>query len=293
MNPSPARIMMKMSVALLCGVMAVVPVFADLNSSQAVAALERQYGPEKFDHIVSLRGVGGGPNPREWVVVAYDRESPTTLRSYWADATRVVTQGVNSSYYPARVPAGFVDAGKIKVDSERAFAIVDALAREDGVGFNEVSYTLRALDLTDDPIWVIQLTDARGQLVGRLVLSAESGGVLRRVWLTPAGERRGMQPFVRDTLAPANGVGRSRVPVGSVPEFPTREGDGVLIDPVPDESPLGLPPLPEVDVTAGIDGFDPSQIDREKPAEMGEPELAEPPAAPEPDPLYQELPEEE
>ncbi|QQL44990.1 hypothetical protein [Sulfuriroseicoccus oceanibius] len=273
---------MKPSLALLCGLLSLAPAFADLTSSQAVNALERQYGAAKFDHIVSLSAERGEPNPREWVVVVFDPESPTTLRSYWADETRVVTRGVNSAFYPGRVPSGFVDAAKIKVNSESAFAIVDDLARQEKVGFNEVTYTLRAIDFTDDPIWVIRLIDVRRQVVGRVTLSAESGKVLRRVWLTPTAARRGMAPFVRDSLAPKEGDGRPLIPVEPGEGLPTREVDGFPIDPVPDDAPLGLPPLPEVDVTAGLVGIERERRERE-------PELP----TRDPDPLYQELPDDE
>lgn len=243
------------------------PAVAGITSRQALTALERQYGPGKFDRIVSMRAEHGAPSPREWVVVVFDPQAPTTLRSYWADETRVASKGVNSSFYPNNVPTGFVAAEKVKVESSSAFAIVDNLARKEGVAFNEVSYTLRAIDFTDEPVWILRLIDNRGAIVGRISLSAKNGKVLRRVWMTPSGVQRTGQPFVRDSLAPKPGVGRVLPPVpmttggGGVP---SRQWDVDEVAPVPGapsrDPAAGLPPLPKVDITEGVEGFDPNAV---------------------------------
>ncbi len=231
------------------------------TSQEALEALERRYGAEKFTDIVSITGTDGVPSPSEWWIVVRDPRMPSTLHTYWSGDRRVTDEGENRDYYPRRMPDGFVNRGKLQIDSTQAFVVVEQEAAKMQIGFNEVSYELKAITLTDEPVWNLTLIDARGYFVGIVSVSGRTGNVLRKVWMTPGTSRGGFQMGVSDSIAPGEvttripdvpSEGATQLPLNPterlIPTEPSREGDiqDIVPVPLPEEVSTTLPPLPEV-----------------------------------------------
>jgi len=228
------------------------------TSQEALEALERRYGAENFTHIVSMTGSDGAPSPSEWWIVVRDLRMPSTLHTYWSGDRRVTDEGENRDYYPRRMPDGFVNRAKLQIDSNQAFTVVEQEAAKMRIGFNEVSYELKAITLTDEPVWNLNLIDARGYFVGIVSVSGRTGNVLRKVWMNPGGRQSGYQMTVSDSIAPD---AAPTVPAGAItqlppltpeqgliPVEPSREGDiqDIVPVPFPEDDATTLPPLPEV-----------------------------------------------
>ena len=266
------------------------------TSQEALDALSRRYGPEKFAHIVSMTGSDGAPSPSEWWVVVRDLKMPSTLHTYWSGDRRVTDEGENRAYYPNRIPDGFIDRTKLKIDSNQAFAIVEREAAKERIGFNEVDYELKAISLTDEPLWSLTLIDADGYHVGHVSVSGRTGNVLRSVWLGNNRSRSGFRNMVRDSMAPSasapvaegppNGGSTliPQLPPTQIPVTPSREGDVQDIVPVP------LPPLaPVPEQTAPIQ---PEQPARQVPSPTGQTPITPEPDRQRPAPadgLYEEI----
>lgn len=307
MAPSPLlnQIIMKAFsiVSLVVSLTVTSACLAAHTSQEALEALERRYGAEKFTHIVSITGADGAPSPSEWWIVVRDLRMPSTLHTYWSGDRRVTDEGENRDYYPRRMPDGFVNRAKLQVDSNQAFVVVEQEAAKMRIGFNEVSYELKAITLTDEPVWNLTLIDVRGYFVGIVSVSGRTGNILRKVWMTAGGRQSGFQMTVSDSIAPdaAPAVSTERVtqlpaltPAERlIPTEPSREGDiqDIVPVPLPDDDNQSLPPLPDVAQPIRPEVEEPT---RETPSTPPQPITPEPqPQRPSTaDDLYEEIPPE-
>lgn len=112
--------------------------------------------------------------------------------------------GPQAEFYRDVFPDGFVDLADVLLDSQSVFTLVEEEARRARVGFDSLSYLLKARELTNEPIWVIELREEDARLVGSVTVSALSGKVLRSVWFNwkpkPAG---GVETAIHDSLIDA------------------------------------------------------------------------------------------
>lgn len=109
-----------------------------------------------------------------------DPEYAGRLREYVVRLGRIVREGVlpadrQNSGYP-------LSPRRIKVDSRQAFISADKAAKKALVGFDALNYELRNKELSQEPIWFITLVDQNENRTGELIISAETGAILQRVW---------------------------------------------------------------------------------------------------------------
>jgi hypothetical protein len=145
--------------------------------------LQERFGAEAFLYIFEMTGVGGDPQPSTWRVTARDLGRSNVLHEYWIGERRVTDEGLNDDYYPDRLPKGFFKLSRVKLDSTQAFAIAEQVARDAGSGFDSVNYKLHGREYTSEPVWTLTLLDKEEEIVGSVHLSADSGEVLRTVWM--------------------------------------------------------------------------------------------------------------
>ncbi len=127
LSPSPLNQIIMKTFSILSLAVALTVTSASLaahTSQEALEALERRYGAGKFANIVSVTGKDGVPSPSEWWIVVRDPSMPSTLHTYWSGDRRVTDEGENRDYYPRRMPDGFVNRGKLQIDSTQAFVVV-------------------------------------------------------------------------------------------------------------------------------------------------------------------------
>jgi hypothetical protein len=61
--------------------------------------------------------------------------------------------------------------------------MTEQVARDAGVGFDVINYKLHCREYSDEPVWTLTLLDREDTIVGSVHLSADSGRVLRTVWM--------------------------------------------------------------------------------------------------------------
>lgn len=137
----------------------------------------------EFSRGVEITGSAGQPDPVVWTITSYDPKSPTMLREATVRNGVAKDRGASKEYYPKRQPDGFFLLRKVKLDSPDAFKVADKEAAGAEVGFDSIDYRLRCREFTDDPVWTLRLRDINGTVVGVIDMSAESGKVLRTVWV--------------------------------------------------------------------------------------------------------------
>jgi hypothetical protein len=170
---------------------------AQTTGRGALTALTREKGAQIASQVVLVSGSQGQDQPAAWRVIARDPEFAGRFREYTIQKGRVVQAGPLPAQEAGNLSRAPIVSKRIKVDSTMAFAAADRAAKEALVGFDSLDYELRNKELSQDPVWVVRLTDANGAAAGELIISAESGVVLRKTWYE-TGRR---QPESTATLA--------------------------------------------------------------------------------------------
>ncbi len=132
-----------------------------------------------YERLMRVTGLGASPQPRRWVLLFSDAASPTGLREIQVERGRIVSDRPGNLGSSGNSPSSPMDLKRLNLNSDGAFTIVEAEARENKVGFNSINLLLSAHDVTKQPVWFIDLIDARGSRVATSMISAETGRVLR------------------------------------------------------------------------------------------------------------------
>jgi|GEM_PF-753312 len=218
------------------------PVPARLGLQQ----LEAKFGRPAVRQIVEMTGTAGDPQPLEWRVTAIAPGRSDLLREFWIGDQRVTDEGLSDDFYPDRLPKGFLSLERVKLDSTQAFAMTEQVARDAGIGFDVINYKLHCREYSDEPVWTLTLLDREDTIVGSMHLSADSGKLLRTVWMRrqPNGRlvvedsARGDRPAVaaRQTADPGP------EPAPAMAADPTEpEPEPAALEPAPPTEPAGVP----------------------------------------------------
>ena len=157
----------------------------DRRGITARVALDRvaaRHGAALIENIVEMKGRRGQSQPREWWIVVRDERSRSRLRTMWVGDVRATDEGENKEFYPKILPLGFIAEKKLKIDSPAAFNILIREATAARIGFDSVDYKLRSKEFSDDPVWSLTANDAKGNVVGKVLLSGFDGRIYRTVW---------------------------------------------------------------------------------------------------------------
>ncbi len=219
-----------------------------ISAQEAIDLISSQFGPKSVKWIAELRGRSGVPQPADWELLSYDERMPRLLYRFWATAGRVVDGGPDEERYPLNIPVGYFGMNQVGVDSVAAFTIAEGEARKARMSFDSCDYLLRVREYSTEPIWRLELFDARQQIVGKIYISATSGVVRRTVWIYR--DDRALttgRPRIVDSMAPS----QQRSP--GITSAPPPPPNTFLNGPRPGES-TGI-----VQTRPGISGPEPGQ----------------------------------
>ena len=143
----------------------------------ALRALGREMGRDSVNHVISLSGVNGAPQPEKWKILIEDPVARGGVREI------EVAEGQITSEQPSRGITGSAEGATINtaglnLDSSGAYAVATHTADKSGTPFATVSYTLRT-DERGDPVWILTLQNESRQPVGTVYISANRGNVTR------------------------------------------------------------------------------------------------------------------
>jgi len=176
---------------------------AQQSGLQAMEVLTRAKGTATGQRIVVVAGENGAEQPETWRLVVRGPPNANQLWEFSVRGGRLIAE----QPLPPSADAVFSGAPlvrtKLKIDSPVVFWRAHTEAEKARVGFDTVDYGLRNAELSTTPVWVARLNNQAGQQVGELTISAETGQVLRRTWMTaPRGTGSRSTPPVATT--PAN-----------------------------------------------------------------------------------------
>ena len=208
---------------------------APLPASTALRLFQTARNSAPLPKLAELRGNGGLPQPTQWSILAYDRESPLYVRAYVVRVGKVTDAGNSQALYPAKLPEGFLDPTRLRIDSIAAFEILNLHAAAAGVRFDSTDYLLRCRPYDTEPIWRLTALDRARRPVGTVDLSGETGVVLRTVWFRWSQKERGF-PEVADSAA------SGELPAAIAPPPPPQPSAQVEALTAPAAPPIPTPP---------------------------------------------------
>lgn len=158
----------------------ITPALAQENATayEALRVISTQFGSDALNHIVSVTGVEGDPQPEKWKIILEDPDARGGVREL-----EVADDRIASDRRPGRRAAGSpegatIDMARLNLDSSGVYAVASHTAEKSNTHFATVSYALRS-DERGEPIWIVTLLSKSSRPVGTIHIGATRGTVRR------------------------------------------------------------------------------------------------------------------
>jgi hypothetical protein len=155
------------------------PVWAQENATayEALRVVGAQFGRGALNHIVSITGVKGDPQPEKWKIILDDPDGRGVRELEITDGK------IDSDRRPDSAVAGSAEGATINIsrlnlDSSGAFAVASHTAEASHARFATADYTLRT-DERGEPTWIVTLLNRSSRPVGTIHVGATRGTVKR------------------------------------------------------------------------------------------------------------------
>ena len=158
----------------------VTPALAQENATayEALGVVGSQLGQGALNHIVSVTGVGGDPQPEKWKIILEDPAARDGVRELQVEEERIVSDRKPGRSVAGSTEGATIDTARLNLDSSGAYAVASHTAEKSNTRFATVSYTLRT-DERREPVWIVSLLNASSRPVGTIYIGA-TGGTVRR-----------------------------------------------------------------------------------------------------------------
>jgi hypothetical protein len=158
----------------------VAPALAQEENATAYEALRvvgTELGRGALNHVVSITGVKGNPEPEKWKIILEDPDGRGVRE------LEVAGGKIDSEHRPGRSIAGStegatIDISRLNLDSSGAYEVASHTADLSHTNFATVDYTLRT-DERGEPTWIITLLSRSSRPVGTIHIGAMRGTVKR------------------------------------------------------------------------------------------------------------------
>jgi hypothetical protein len=160
----------------------VVPALAlaeeESTAYQALRVVGTQFGRGALNHIVSITGVEGNPQPEKWEIMLEDPSAPGRVREVEVANGRVASERTPSRSIAGSTEGATINTARLNLDSSGAYAVASHTAGNSHTRFSTASYTLRT-DERGEPLWIVTLTNKSSRPVGTIYIGASRGTVRR------------------------------------------------------------------------------------------------------------------
>ena len=155
------------------------PALAQDNATayEALRVVGTELGRGALNHVVSITGVRGNPQPEKWKITLEDPKGRGVRELEVTDGK------INSEHRPGRSVAGSaegatIDTSQLNLDSSGAYEVASHTADLSHANFATVDYTLRT-DERGEPTWIVTLLSRSSRPVGTIHIGAQAGTVKR------------------------------------------------------------------------------------------------------------------
>jgi hypothetical protein len=145
---------------------------------EALRVVGTQFGRDVLNHVVSITGVEGDPQPETWKIMLEDRSARGSVREVKVTDGRIASEHTPAGSIAGSTEGATISTARLNLDSSGAFALASHTAEKSHTRFVTASYTLRT-DERGEPIWIVTLASRSSRPVGTIYIGASRGTVRR------------------------------------------------------------------------------------------------------------------
>jgi hypothetical protein len=147
-----------------------------LTAYDALRVVGVHINRDAVNHVISITGTHGDPQPETWRVLIDDRRGNGGVREIQVRNGQVASERPSSVVGSSE--GATINTARLNLDSSGAFQVASHIAEKSGTRFDSASYTLRT-DQHGDPVWIVTLQAANDRPVGTIHIGANRGNVTR------------------------------------------------------------------------------------------------------------------
>ncbi|HEY3661917.1 MAG TPA: hypothetical protein VGL24_02060 [Chthoniobacterales bacterium] len=166
------------------------PAFAQERPTayQAMRTIGLQLNRDAVNHVISVTGTNGAPQPESWKILLDDPKARGGVRELEVSNDKIVSERTPLRSAVEGSLGATIDTSKLNLDSSGAFTLAQQTAEKSHVTFATADYTLR-VDERGNPIWIIALQRQGGEPAGTIYVGANHGTITRTEGLFSGGDR--------------------------------------------------------------------------------------------------------
>lgn len=157
------------------------PVWAQNEQGTAYEALRivgSERGRDLLNHVISVSGSEGAPQPDTWHILVEDQRANGGVREFEVGDGRIKSERTPSRTVVGSTEGATIKTSRLNLDSSGAYAVAAHTAERSHAQFSTVSYTLRTNE-RGEPVWIVTLQTRSRRPVGTIHIGANGGNVTR------------------------------------------------------------------------------------------------------------------
>lgn len=157
----------------------VTPALAQENATayEALRVVGSEMGRGAVNHVVSITGEKGDPQPGRWKIVLEQPDGRGVREIEVADG-KIDSEQRPGDSVTGSTEGATIDTSRLNLDSSGAYEVASHTAELSHVNFATADYTLRT-DERGEPTWIITLLSRSSRPVGTIHIGAARGTVKR------------------------------------------------------------------------------------------------------------------
>lgn len=155
---------------------------------QALRVVGTQLNRELVNHVISVAGTDGNPQPEKWTILLDDPKARGGVREVEVADGKIVSERTPMRDSVAGSLGGAIDTAKLNLDSSGAYTIAQQTAASSHVTFTGADYLLH-VDDRGNPVWQVTLHRENGEPAGMIAIGANHGTITRTEGLFQGGDR--------------------------------------------------------------------------------------------------------
>ena len=176
---------------LLALLISTAPVLAQESQTayEALRVVGTQLKRDYVNHIISVTGVNGDPQPQVWKILIDDPGARGGIREIEVENGRIASERTPVRPAVGPVMGAIIDMGHLNLDSSGAYTVARHTAERSDTVFSTANYTLRN-DERENPVWIVSLQTDSGESLGTIYIGANHGSVTRVEGMFSGGNRK-------------------------------------------------------------------------------------------------------
>ncbi len=169
---------MKKWLLMLCLVGSTAAAQESGTAYEAMRVVGTQLNRDAVNHVISVTGLDGNPQPATWKILLEDRRARGGVRELEVANGRVTSERTPLHAIVGSTENSTINTAHLNLDSSGAYTVASRAAEGAHTRFATANYTLRT-DEQGEPTWVVTLQNEEQRAVGTIYIGANQGTVTR------------------------------------------------------------------------------------------------------------------